>query len=429
MDVLGVLEHEEESNLTAEMQDVNIALDDPIAFPRPDEGWGLGRPPFRDEERGVWIVSRYSDVVRILLEPETFSSKYTIGPDRDRLFDPLRARAAADPRAAAAIKYSRFPIVSDDGAVHRRERSFIGKAFTPRHVRSLEQMITSLCEELTDAMVGQREAPFVQDFAVPLPVKVIAYLLGLPVEDYRKLRRWSDWFQGIIGSPDPGPQVLDRFTTAAVEFTQYIAPLIEERREHPGDDLISVLAAPNHEGERQSTDAVLGHTKGLLLGGNKTTSAGLSGTMLFLARSPELQAQLRSDPSLIPAAVEEGLRLSTPVNVCFRTATADAEVAGVRIAKGEHVLVRLNAANRDDTRYGDPLRPHVERSDLRHVAFGRGAHVCPGAPLARAELRIAFETLLGRTSAITVSAREDAVVPVGNFHTATIGELYLDVRA
>lgn len=415
--------------MTTDTQPADVALDRPVAFPRPDEGWGLGRPPFRDQAQNAWIVSRYPDAERVLLDPETFSSKYAIGPDRDRIFDPLRARAATDPRAAAAIKYSRFPIISDDGAVHKRERSFIGKAFTPRHVRSLEPMITSLCEELTDGLVGRRDAPFVKDFAVPLPVKVIAHMLGLPVEDFRTLRRWSDWFQGIIGSPEPSPEVLERFVTASVEFTDYITPLIEERRQRPGDDLISVLAAPNDRGERQSTDAVLGHTKGLLLGGNKTTSAGLSGTMLFLARSPELQSQLRADPSLIRAAVEEGLRLSTPVTVSFRTATADAEVGGVKIARGEHVLVRLNAANRDTDRYADALRPHVDRDDLRHLAFGRGAHVCPGAPLARAELQIAFQTLLARTSSITLSEREDAVVPVGNFHTATIGELHLDVRA
>lgn len=414
--------------MTTDTQHADVALDRPVAFPRPDEGWGLGRPPFRDEEHNAWVVSRHPDVERILLDPETFSSKYTIGPDRDRIFDGLRAKAATDPRAATAIKYSRFPVVSDDGAVHKRERSFIGKAFTPRHVRSLEPMITSLCEELTDGLVGRREAPFVKDFAIPLPVKVIAHLLGLPIDDFRMLRRWSDWFQGIIGSPEPSPEVLERFVTASVEFTDYMTPLIEQRREHPGADLISVLAAPNGDGGRQSIDAVLGHTKALLLGGNKTTSAGLSGTMLFLARSPHLQSRVRADRSLIAAVVEEGLRLSTPVNVSFRTATVDTEVAGVKIAKGEHVLVRLNAANRDADRYPDPLRPHIDRRDLRHVAFGRGAHVCPGAPLARAELRIALETLLARTSSIALAEREDAVTPVGNFHTATIAELYLDVR-
>jgi cytochrome P450 len=415
--------------VSTETHDVNAPLDAPVEYPRPGEGYGLGQPPFRDQERGVWVVSTYADVERILLDPETFSSRNTIGPDRDKIFDPLRARADEDPRAAAAIKYSRFPIVSDDGEVHKRERSFIGRAFTPRHVRSLEPMITTLCEELTDAMVGRTEAPFVQDFAVPLPVKVIAYMLGLPVEDFRMLRRWSDWFQGIIGTPQPSPEAMDRFMSASVEFTDYITPLIEQRREHPGDDLISVLAAPNEDGERQNTDAVLAHTKAMLLGGNKTTSSGLSGTMLFLARCPEIQDQLRTSPELIPAMVEEGVRLSTPVNVAFRTALADAEVAGAKIAKGEHVLVRLNAANRDDARYDDPLRPHVAREDLRHVGFGRGVHVCPGAPLARAELRIAFETLLARTSSITISDREDAVIPVGNFHTATVGECYLDVRA
>ncbi len=414
--------------MSTEMSEGNVVLDRSVAFPRPGEGHGLGQSPFWDEELGVRIVSTYGDVEGILMEPETFSSKFTIGPNRDAIFVPMRAKAQEDPRAAAAIKYSRFPIVSDDGEVHRRERSFIGKAFTPRHVRSLEPMITSLCEELTDAMVGRSEVPFVKEFTVPLPVKVIAHLLGLPVADYRMLRDWSDWFQGIIGQDDPSPEVLERFTTAAVQFTDYILPLIEERRRNPGDDLISVLAAPNDEGERQSTDAVLAHTKALLLGGNKTTSAGLVGTMLFLARSPEVQTQLRANPTLIPAMVEEGLRLSTPVNVAFRTATVDTELAGVKIKAGEHLLVRLNAANRDAVRYQEPLRPRIDRPDRRHLAFGRGIHVCPGAPLARAELRIAFETLLARTSSITISQRDDAVIPVGTFHTATIDELYLDVR-
>jgi len=415
--------------MNAQTEDENAALDCPLPWPRPGEGYGLGRPPFRDEQTGYWVVSTYSDVERVLLDPETFSSEYSIGPDREDVFAPLQARASEDPSAAVALNYSRFPIVSDDGEVHRRERSYVGKAFTPKRVRKFELLITSLCDELTDAMVGRREVPFLEGFAVPLPVKVIAHGLGVPAEDYLLLKRWSDGFQGIIGVPQPCAEVMETFVKTAVEFTEYITPLIEERREAPGEDLISLLAAEGSDGRRQSTEEVLSHTKALLLGGNKTTTAALAGTMLYLVRSPDLQETVRADPTRIPALVEEGLRLSTPVQVMYRTATVDTEVAGVTVAASEHVMMRCAAADRDEAQFDNPLGPRVDRPDGRHLAFGRGIHVCPGAPLARAELRIALQTLLARTSSITLSDRDDPVVAVGNLPTATLGELYIDVHA
>jgi cytochrome P450 len=142
-----------------------------------------------------------------------------------------------------------------------------------------------------------------------------------------------------------------------------------------------------------------------------------------------VQAALRVDPALIPSYIEEALRLTSPVQLLFRMATRDAELAGARIAEGEHVLLRFNAGNRDEAQFDRALRPRLDRADKRHLAFGRGVHVCPGAPLARSELRIAFETLLARSSSITLTNRDDAVVAAGNPMTAAVGELYLDVHA
>lgn len=402
-------------------------LDCPVSWPQPGEGYGLGKPPFFDQHLGAWVVSSFADVERVLHDPSAFSSKWVTGPYRATAFAPMMAAVARDPRAATAMIYFHIGLIDSDGDVHRRERSFVAKAFTPRRVRTFEPAIRELSEQLTEAIVGRTEVPFVQEFAVPLPVKVIAQGLGLHPSKYLDLKRWSDGFQRPIGTPDPSPEQLEEFLTASTEFTDYVTPIIEERRLAPADDIISVLTHENEAGERLNNAEILSLCGALLLAGNETSTAALAGTLLYLIRTPGLQDQVRADPSLIPALVEEGLRLTTPAQVLFRTATADAEVAGVKIAKGDHVLLRFAAANRDEARFDTPLAPCLDRADKRHLTFGRGLHTCLGAPLARAELRITLETLVARTSAITLSNRDDAVVPAGNEMTAGVGELYVDV--
>jgi cytochrome P450 len=164
-----------------------------------------------------------------------------------------------------------------------------------------------------------------------------------------------------------------------------------------------------------------------MLAGTETSTAAIAGTMLYGARSPELQAQVRAEPALIPSLVEEGLRLTAPAQGLFRTATTDAEVGGVPIAEGQHLFLHYAAANRDPARFEQPLAFRLDRPDKRHLTFGRGPHVCVGAPLARAEIRIAFETLLARTTSITLADRDDPVVAAGNRMTARVGGLYLDL--
>ena len=233
------------------------ALDCPVPWPRPGEGYGVGGPAFWDEQLGAWVVSSYADIDRVLRDPESFSSRWVTGPYRATAFAPIMAAVARDPRAATAMIYFHIGLIDSDGDVHSRERSFVAKAFTPRRVQAIEPTMRELCEELTDAIVGQSEVPFVRDFAVPLPVKVIAKGLGLQPDDYLDLKRWSDWFQRPIGTPDPTPEALEEFVTASVEFTDYVTPLIEERRREPADDIISVLTGENEAGERLSTAEIL----------------------------------------------------------------------------------------------------------------------------------------------------------------------------
>jgi cytochrome P450 len=403
------------------------AVDRPVEWPRPGEGFGLGAPPFWVDELGFWIVSAYADVERVLLDPETFLSEEVVGPDRATTFAALMAERSDDPRAATAMTYFRLPPITSDGDLWRREHNFIAKAFTPKRVRALEPAMKELCEELTDAVAGRTSVPFVREFAVPLPVQLIAHALGLPAEDFANIKRWSDGFHHMIGSPQPSEEVIEEFLTACSEFTEYVLPLIEQRRREPASDVISALAGHNELGERMTNEEMQTMCSSLMLAGNETTTSALAGTMLFLVRSPGLQAELRADPTLIPALVEEGLRLSTPAQALFRKASADAEVGGVEVAKGQHVLLRFAAANRDPAQFEESLCPKLDRQDKRHLTFGRGIHTCLGAPLARTEIRIAFETLLARSSSITLSDREDAIVPGGNQVTAKVEEIYVDV--
>jgi cytochrome P450 len=405
------------------------ALDFPVAFPRPGEGYGLGAPPFPDEQLGAWVVSAYADVDRVVRDHKTFCSANVLGPGRVEAFAPLAARVAEDPRAAAAMPFFHMTGIASDGDLHARERSFFAKLFTPGQIKAYEPTIRALCEDLTDAVLGRSGVQFVQEFAVPLPVRVIAHALGMPPEDFLDFKRWSDGFESLTGS-DPTPEKLDAYLNTAVEFTAYISPLIEQRRREPAGDIISAVAGENDAGERLEIDEILAMLAALMLAGNETSTAAISGTMLYLVRKPELQAEVRADPTLIPALVEEGLRLTAPAQGNFRTATADTEVGGVAIAEGDHLFMRFAAGNRDDAQYPEPLCPRLDRPDrTSHLTFGRGVHFCVGAPLARAELRISFETLLARTGSITLSDREEAVVGVGNHMTARVGELYLDILA
>ena len=413
--------------MTSQLEPDYASLDCPIAFPHPHEGYGTGTAPFKDEQLGAWVVSAYQDVDRILRDPRTFSSVNALGPCRDELLAALAARIGEDSRAESARTYARMAFFSD-GDVHKRERSFVNKAFTPKQVRTYEPIIVQVCDELTAAVVGRTDVDLVSEFSVPLTVRVIARVLGMPPEDYLYFKRWSDGFEGLT-TLDPTEEELGAYLAATVEFTEYIGPLIEERRRRPVGDIISEIAGENPDGEMLNLKEALAMCAGLMVAGNETTTAALNGTMMYLVRKPDLQDQVRSDLSLIPTLVEEGLRLTAPAQALFRTATADAEVGGVTVAAGEHLYIRFAAGNRDEARFEEALCPRLDRPDKRHLTFGRGPHVCPGAPLARAEMAIALETLLSRTGSILLSEVEEPVVATGSAMTSRVKELHLDLVA
>jgi cytochrome P450 len=397
-----------------------------MAWRRPGQDTLIGDTPTWDERLGAWRVSGYADIDRVLRDPKMFASEFVLGPFRDSSWGPLMERLAQDRRGELGKIYLRMAFIASDGDLHRREHSFVAKAFTPKRVRAIEPTIRTLCEELTEAVLDRPGVSFVQEFAVPLPVRVIAHLLGLPDEDFPNFKRWSDGFEGLTGSPVPSEQALESFLAAAAEFTDYATPLIDQRRRGPTEDLFGALATENEYGELLEVDEILSMCSSLMLAGNETTTAAIAGTMLYMIRTPGLHEEVRGDRALIPALVEEGLRLSAPAQGLFRTATVDAEVGGVPLAKGDFLFLHYAAGNRDEAQFGRALRPDLRRQDKRHLTFGRGPHVCVGAPLARAEMQIGLETLLDRSSSIALA--DGAVSAVGNEMTARVGELYLDIR-
>ena len=324
---------------------------------------------------GYVVVTRYDDVVSVLRQPNLFSSS-AIGMN-------VRGRPART-------------IINTDPPVHTRIRGVINRAFTPRMVADLEPMIRRVTARLLDRMCERGEGDIVRDLAVPLPVTVIAHLLGVDPDRQEDFKRWSTAvISETAGLPDDERARVERDTD---EFQDYFDAAIAERRERPGgDDLISAIVRAQQEDEELlSADDVLAFTGLLLIAGNETTTNLIGNAVLALLAHPEQMARGREEPALVPNLVEEALRWDSPVQFLFRTATEDTEIAGEPIAAGTTIIPVYASANRDDARFPEGDRFDVTRNAQGHVAFGYGVHFCLGAPLARLEARVALEQALAR---------------------------------
>ncbi|MGW5330075.1 cytochrome P450 [Streptomyces sp. NPDC004014] len=337
-----------------------------------------------DECLGVWNVYGHPETVRVLSDPGVFSS------DTNRHFVP-----EPDDYDTGGI------LTQLDPPEHRALRRLVGGTFTPGTVAALEPRIASLTRELLDAVDDRHEIELIGDFAQPLPIIVIACLLGVPREDRDLFRHWADeLFPGteppsVGGNPEQNRHV-DAAYDLSRRMSEYFAAHIGERRRHPGEDLLSRLVHAEIDGERLSDTALTAFVELLFLAGYVTTALLLGNTALCLDAHPGHAARLRADRSGIPAAIEESLRLMTPFAVFHRVVTERVELGGQRLAPGQVVALWLGAANRDENVFS---RPHVfdpARDPNPHLGFGRGIHFCLGAPLARLEGRIALGALLDR---------------------------------
>ena len=294
-----------------------------------------------------------------------------------------------------------------DDPDHRRLRTLVSKAFTPRLIERLRGRVEAICQELLDAMERKKgRVELVRDYALPLPATVIAELLGIPADDHRKFHRWSNRIVSVSSGRD-----VWRALPAAVAFVRYLRKTSERRRISPEDDLISALVQAEEEGDKLSQDELLAMSFLLLVAGHETTVNLIASGTLALIEHPEQLEELKADPQLIKLAVEELLRYTSPVEIATeRYARQDLEVSGTEIPRGELVLAVLGSANRDEQYFDEPDALHLGRDPNKHLAFGRGGvHHCLGAPLARMEGQIAITALLQRFPDLRLAAEPESL--------------------
>ena len=335
-------------------------------------------------DAGHWLATGYEEVSRLLTD-QRFGEAAGRGG---------RIRLSRTTREGPQQLLGRVDtMLSQDPPEHTRLRRLVSKAFTPRSVQKMRPRIQEIVNELLEKIDGRVEFDLVSELAWPLPVIVIAEMLGIPQEDRERFKRWSDAMVPTLGGDY---SALDEARRSNEELVDYVSRVIAERRKEPRDDLISRLVAAEERGQTLSEDEMLGTVALLLVAGNETTAHLISNGMLVLLRNPQQMARLRDDPSLLPSAVDELLRYTGPVHTTRRVAKTDASLGGAEIRRGEVVIGLLAAANRDPDKYPDPDSLDVARNPTDHVAFGDGIHFCLGAALARLEGQVAIGTLLQR---------------------------------
>lgn len=366
-------------------------------FARMREEDPVFRQPGIDGETPIWWVTRYDDGEAVLLDDKRFV--------RDpRLALPPELLDEWTSSLPDAIAFIDSHMLNRDGDDHRRLRRLVSKAFTPRMIELLRPRIQEIADGLIDAVAADGEMELVSDFAFPLPITVIAELLGVPPVDRDRFRDWS----AAIVSPALAADELERFGAKMVEFKDYLHALFEERRREPGEDLVSALVAVEDGGDTLSEQELSSMVAILIVAGHETTVSLIGNATLALLTHPEQRAEIERNPSLLPRAVEELIRYDGPVERTLnRWAAEDVELRGQKIRRGESVIVVLGAADRDPERFAAPdtLDLTAER-DSRHLGFGRGSHFCLGAPLARLEGEIALGTLLRRLPGLRLAVAE-----------------------
>jgi cytochrome P450 len=344
------------------------------------------RIPVAFPEGHAYLVTRYEEAAAVL---------------RDERFvkDVRSARTPGDlrlPWAPRALKPLQHSILDTDGAEHRRLRRLVQDPFAPRYIAQLEPRVEALAAELLDRLAGTADPDLVAGYALPLPLTVIAEIMGVEERDRMRFRRWVSTLLGARPSTRPTLRMLLKLPDV-LAMMRFLRRLIAERRSSPRDDLISRLAAPDDQGDRLSDDELVAMVVILLIAGYETTVNLIATGTLLLLRNPDQLARLREDPGLIGHAVEELLRLATPVDhASERYAREDVEVGSVTIPRGSLVLVGVVSANTDGGHFAGAERLDLGRTENRHLSFGLGAHYCLGAPLARLEGRIAIGTLVRR---------------------------------
>ena len=354
--------------------------------------------PGLDGETPIWFVTRYDDVVALLTDNRRFVLDPALALTPEELAAHATGGFAPDERVNENL-------LSKDGEDHRRLRRLVTKAFTPRIVEGLRPRIQEIADELVDRVAEHGRMELVDDFAFPLPITVIAELLGIPARDQSRFREWSNSF--VL--PPLTPELQAQLARHTDEFVAYLDELFVARRAEPTDDLVTALVQAEDAGDHLSQNELSSMVVLLIVAGHETTVSLIANAVLALLTHAEQLEELRADPALVAAAVEELLRFDSPVErTITRWVAADVELGGVTLARGDLVIAVIGSANRDAAQFHRPDQLDFGRESAgKHVGFGRGPHYCLGAPLARLETEIALQTLLRRLPNLRLAIAED----------------------
>ena len=357
-------------------------------------------PVLHDPRSNLWMIFDYEGVKQVLNDHEAFSSSH--GPAEWLVFlDPPR---------------------------HSKLRALISRAFTPRSLANLEPRIRELSRALLDQKIERGEMDLGEDFSLPLPLMVIAEMLGIPVADQARFKRWNDVILNMsytVPGGEGAAGARSDFKAVTVEMNTYLTVLLDERRLAPRDDLLTRLVEAEVDAERLTQVEILGFFQLLLLAGSETTTNLINNAILCFVENPDQLARLRAAPGLLPLAIEEVLRYRSPLQWTFRWTMREVQVHGQVIPAGRLVLAMLGSANRDPRQFRDAARFDITRDPNPHIAFGHGIHFCLGAALSRLEASIALPQLLERLKGFALASDEPWEPRKGlNVH----GPLHLPIR-
>jgi cytochrome P450 len=349
-----------------------------------------------DGQTPIWFVTGAAEVEQVLLDSQTFAR------DPALVSEELAAEyQTPDPRVRAITDNH---MLNRDGDDHRRLRALVSKAFTPRVVEGMRPRIESIATTLLDQVAPQGHMELIGDYAFPLPITVIAELLGVPLDRQDDFRRWSDAFVRPTITPEQQAAAMGQLQA----FAAYMQQLVAERRQNPRDDLISRLIQAEEQGDRLNASELFSMIALLIVAGHETTVSLIGNAVVALLQHPQALAELRERPALIPGAIEELLRYDSPVErALIRFIARDAALGGKQLRCGELLIAVLGSANRDEARFADPTELNIHRAPNPHLAFGKGIHYCLGAPLARLEGEIALRALIQRFPDLRLAAEPD----------------------
>ena len=381
---------------------VNMVSPEVLECPYPYYQRVREEAPVHQTPLGFWAVSRYEDVLSVVRNPEVFSS-----------LAQSNSFVTTPPPEVIEIAKQGYPrvntLLSNDPPSHTQFRNLVNKAFLPKRVAQLEDSIRKIANDLIDAFINDGKVDLVEQFAVGVPLTVIADALGVDRADMPKFKKWSDdSVAPLSGMLTPERQI--ECAHSRIEFQKYMVDRVHEREANLRDDLLSDLVSARFDsgeraGEGMTMAEMLDVIAQLLVAGNETTTKLIAAATLMLIENPEQMAKVRADHSLIPNLVEEALRMEAPVQMLPRFTKEDVEVGGVAIPKCSVVMAMYGCANRDGAKYPNPDMFDIERDNARtQMAFGQGPHFCVGAALARSEARIAFELLLSRLNNIALAS-------------------------